>query len=479
MKKKKLLLVLVSVLLVLAALLSVRPIKRGFLPAQTLGERSIPGAAVCETCRRAITGGLTRNERTYALKNGDSVVFGRMKANADSAYHLIRRDHLSIQDGTVRTFDLASGTWTEMPLSETQLSGACVYIEGSGGSYFSYLPIAYEPMDCDCLRETGSRGYISIEKARDGWDICLCCASLAPDQLCDYTVITSGVPLLDTSDRTRMDERTAATFRGDGRWCYTGYYRFSPDTYIPGGGGCLYRCVATYLTKFTVEWASEERYAEDLSLSTLDTVGLLQNDAGFFPTMPVSVWLRDDYSIPGGFYDTRFNSNLMLLYYAQMGRTGGFEEITNRYFDFYLDYAGRYHHETASGGWLVWDYGSDTAPVHCSLNHQLCEILVLCDFAEQLSRPELSELADRMLLGVEDTGLDWVREDGDLHYCYMPDGSYARDDYPYLTYNDLYDLQNRLEAMGRERNETLDGLMAIKLRWMQENGVTDFKGSAD
>lgn len=479
MKKKKCLVALAFVLLAILAAAAVRPIKRGFLPAQTLDERSIPGAGVCETSRRAMTGGLTRSERTYAMENGDSVVFGRMTASADSAYHLVRTDHLSVQEGTIRLFDLDSGTWSEAPLSETQLSGACVYIEGSGGSYYSYLPIAYEPMDCDCLRETGSHGYLSVEKARDGWDLRLYCASLTPDTLCDYTVITSGAPLLDTSDPARMNERTSATFRGDGRWCYTGYYRFSPDTYIPGGGGCLYRCVATYLTKFTVEWAPEERYAQDLTLSTLDTVSLLQNDEGYFPTMPVSVWLRDDYGIPGGFYDTRFNSNLMLLYYAQMEKTGGFEEITNRYFDFYVDYAEQHHHETASGGWLIWDYGSDTVPVHCSLNHHLCEILVLYDFAELLDRPELGLLADRMLLGVEDTGLDWVREDGDLHYCYMPDGSYTRNDYPYLTYNDLYDLQNRLEAMGRERSDTLDELMAVKLRWMQENGVTEYKGYAD
>ena len=479
MKKKKLLLVLVPVLLVLAALLSVRPLKRGFRPAKVLDTRAISGAQVRETGRTAFLGGVERLEREYALDNGDSVVFGRMTAITDSAYHLIRTDHLSVSDGTVWCFDADSGTWSDCALREMQLSGACVYLAGEGGSYFSYLPIAYETMDCDCLRETGSRGYISIEKARNGWDICLYCASLAPDQLCDYTVITSGSPLLDTSDRARMDERTAATYRGDGRWCYTGYYRFSPDGYIPCGDGCLYRCVATYLAKFTDQWANEERYAQDLSLSTLDTVGLLQNEKGYFPTMPVCVWLRDDYGIPGGFFDTRFNSDLMLLFYDQMGRTGGFEDVVNRYFDFYLDYAARFHHETASGGWLVWDYGSESVPVHCSLNHQLCEILVLYDYAGQLDCPELSELGDRMLLAIEDTGLDWVREDGDLHYCYLPDGSYGRDDYPYLTYNDLYDLQNRLEAMGRGRNDTLDELMAVKLRWMQENGITDYKGSAD
>ena len=57
----------------------------------------------------------------------------------------------------------------------------------------------------------------------------------------------------------------------------------------------------------------------------------------------------------------------------------------------------------------------------------------------------------------------------------MADGSYGLQDYPYLTYNDLYYLQKELLAMGRERNETLDALMEAKAKWMTQKGITGYE----
>ena len=66
-------------------------------------------------------------------------------------------------------------------------------------------------------------------------------------------------------------------------------------------------------------------------------------------------------------------------------------------------------------------------------------------------------------------------DDSNLHSCRRADGSFGGNDYPYLTYNDLYKLQKELLAMGRPRCETLDTLMAAKLTWMQANEITGYE----
>ena len=110
---------------------------------------------------------------------------------------------------------------------------------------------------------------------------------------------------------------------------------------------------------------------------------------------------------------------------------------------------------------------------HTSLNHQLAEILTLYRSAGRLSRPDLSKLADRMLQAVCDTASGWIRSDGNLHYAVYADGSFGGEDYPYLTYNDLYSLRQYLQAHGRSVPE-LQALMDAKLAWMQANGVTGY-----
>lgn len=55
-----------------------------------------------------------------------------------------------------------------------------------------------------------------------------------------------------------------------------------------------------------------------------------------------------------------------------------------------------------------------------------------------------------MVRGIEQSELLWYKSDGDLNYSYKPDGTCSGQDYPYLTYNDLLELQ-RLYAAGTVR----------------------------
>jgi hypothetical protein len=48
-------------------------------------------------------------------------------------------------------------------------------------------------------------------------------------------------------------------------------------------------------------------------------------------------------------------------------------------------------------------------------------------------------------------------------------------DYPYLTYNDLYNVQNDLERILGMRNPVLDTLMQSKKLWMDKQGIIGYK----
>ena len=109
------------------------------------------------------------------------------------------------------------------------------------------------------------------------------------------------------------------------------------------------------------------------------------------------------------------------------------------------------------------------------MNHQLAEILLLYHLSDSLQDPQLSALADRMLLAITDTTASWIQPNSNLHYAVYPDGSYGGLDYPYLTYNDLYAVQKELEARRGSRDPELDRLMANKKLWMDANGITGYR----
>ena len=86
-----------------------------------------------------------------------------------------------------------------------------------------------------------------------------------------------------------------------------------------------------------------------------------------------------------------------------------------------------------------------------------------------------SQLADKMLKGIENTKTNWVREDGNLNYALMYNGTNnVMVDYPYLTYNDLFELRNILSGYGMQ-NVAVNYLMECKKNYMDKNGITEYR----
>ena len=141
-------------------------------------------------------------------------------------------------------------------------------------------------------------------------------------------------------------------------------------------------------------------------------------------------------------------------------------DVAMDYASYLLSHAGKHAVQTPSGGILVDDYayaGAD--PTHCSLNHQLAEAL----FLFETEVPVGQAMAQRMILGIEDTTAQWLRKDGNLHYAYYPDGTFGGTDYPFLTYNDLLAMDQYLGG-----NNALRVLMGSKREWMDKNRITEY-----
>ncbi len=409
--------------------------------------------------------------RAYTLENGDSVRFSQFTAEAHGEEYAVAS--LPRAGGTVQ-FCAPDGDadWQAATEPGVYVCSFLMVDYPDGSCAMAYVPQSW------ALLENGSRRFLafgSVELTET--EIRLRTPALVPGQTSDFTLVQSDSPLIrwDASEST---SHLWATYRnaGQGRWCYDGYYWPSPVNYIPTGKNVYYRLPAAYLCKSMVYIAADHRLAWDLSAAMLDVMAQQQNAQGFFPTLPGSEWLLGDYEIGPGFYDTRFNTDLMRLFVRTCRERGLFKDVLVRYADFYTAYAASHHRETVSGGWLIDDYyhPDGNLPTHTSLNHQLAEIILLYELGDVLEDPSLTALAERLLLAITDTADNWLRDDGNLHYAVYADGSYGGTDYPYLTYNDLFEMQQVLEAHGRTRSTQLQALMDSKRRWMDANGVTGY-----
>jgi len=416
----------------------------------------------------------------------DSVLL-RQYQLADSTFNMYRIENpsagilffelpLSSSEGTVSVYDPKAQVWSDFPLTEGTFAGSILKIRFSDGSgVFCDMPKSYDLLDCNVIRQTGLTGSVTI--VRKNGSFYLQCASSSKGDFCDCALYvgplgtsspTEGIAWTDCADIWAYYTDT-----DEAKWCFDGYYYTTPPNYDPSGADCYYRCTASYILRLMWEQFDVFPEAKLLALGTLDTVMRNQEENGCWLTGPSCDWLISDYHIYDGFYDTRFNTDLMEYTWkiCRSLNTVLYESQLDAYADFFLNYAAENHHETASG-WLIADYGYDKEHLlpHTALNHHASEILTLYHLSSLLQRSDLKELADKMLQGIRDTGMDWVKEDHNLHYRYNPDGTYGGEDYPRLTYNDLSALQDYLIQTTGTPDETIAALMSEKWIYICNTG---------
>ena len=430
-----------------------------------------------------------RESRIYVLPNGDEFHQIRLSFNSEAEETEVVLDSLLLPDtATMRRYSQESQQWFASPLGEGQISGGQYHISHEEGSLLLVSPQSYLPRENQMLQYLPqSDGYFRSRPAEKGWQLELCSPVYPGAQVeCFYAL--SGEQLVDWQDSVAQELWANYDFTGDNRWCYDGYYYLAPENYIPSGENYYHRLSAAYIASQCAE--KEGRICFDLALPMLHVMLGLQNDQGYFPTLAGSQWLLTDYGIGAGFYDTRFNSDLVeaLLIMNERFHVPEFADAAMRYGQYYQSMAEKNHYalnagadaETDAGAddsaWLVWDYAYEGCqPNHSSLNHQIAEILVLYRLYDLTGYEDYEDLANTLLRGILALGKRWLLPNNDLAYAYLPDASLGMQDYPYLTYNDLFDLCQALDQRYGSHDPLLDQLMSGKRQWMDKQGISGYK----
>ena len=127
--------------------------------------------------------------------------------------------------------------------------------------------------------------------------------------------MSAARPLLDWSENQNCATVwNAYTANGVAKWCFDGYYRFTPSNYVPTGENYYYRCVASYLIRLMAEQIGSCDAAPSLSICMLDVLVQEQNAYGFWPTPTETSWHAEDFQLTDGLYDKRIYTCLIEIF---------------------------------------------------------------------------------------------------------------------------------------------------------------------
>lgn len=414
--------------------------------------------------------------RTYAYSTGEVFRCGRLTAGDNQPETLVLDEFIMPgETGTARYYN--GRQWKEIPIIEGSYGYGTLFLSTGEASVIVCPPAAYRDMDgvISYIKET--EGRLLIEKKYDGWHFTFVSAPAEPGDNIEYMFLSSPKPLIDWSLEGAEKDWAGYIFSRASRWTYDGYYYTTPDNYIPKVENSFYRLPAAHITgKFVVN-SDKYRAARYFALPMLHVMRELQNDMGFFPTEPGCQWLMDDYGVGPGFFDTRFNADLVLAMMRAIKRLGAdfLTDTVRRYGEYFLGYAA--NQGIADGeGILLPDYWNPAGCgiSHTSLNHQCAQALMCFELSSVLEDSRFYDLAIKLVEGVTDKTDFWMaRSDKNLNYAWL-DGEVVGIDYPYLTYDDIVKLQNAFVYYTGRRSEQLDALAQYKLTWMKKHHVTGY-----
>ena len=352
----------------------------------------------------------------------------------------------------------------ERPLSLSALPGSPFFLRADGREWLVMRPQCYrsEPGGTLLLRSGG--GELRFSRGSGGWRMAAACT--LDEGFASFWYLSAD-RLADEDGYRWYNDCTAGLFGGIHRLTAGGYFYPTAASHLCYAPDRYYRIPAPHIV---VKLAHSPALPAQLcAVAMLDLCRAGASPDGLIPAGVGVDWLLADYSLGPGFYDTRFNTDFAWAL-LDLGTKLDIEEFTGQAARF-AAYLAR-HAAVSEGLCFSPDYGHAAGEAgsvtHTSLNHQAAE-------AAFLFRAGDPAVAERLTAAIEATAEEWIAPSGDLWYARTADGSYFGTDYPYLTYNDLYELQLLLEQVRGERSAPIDRLMAAKLAWMETHGVTGYR----
>lgn len=280
-------------------------------------------------------------------------------------------------------------------------------------------------------------------------------------------------PLVDWGTPHRMQKIVNFDTTNEYLFLADGHYYEKPADYLPCAneeGRFVYKTAASFVHKSAIE-PNSGAYLRLLGLYLLYTRIESFNESGYIPNPCESQWLKADYGIGAGFYDTRFNIDAVcaLLFAERAGEEPRIRETVSRALDFYIAFRAK-HRFPVGGAFFAPDYldaDGVTAADHASLNHSLAEGLALVEAGRQYRRGDYLSEGLQLFDELEKSWYLWIRPNGDLWYGVNRAGEMIRDDYVSVTYNDLVAAVKLFDDMGcLGRYPGLRALLLSKERWL-------------
>ncbi|GAA4708210.1 hypothetical protein [Brevibacillus fulvus] len=435
---------------------------------------------VSEEKWQAIDNGLIKT-KTVRFANGDTYWMKRIEFLSDQASPYSLFIPLSGYEATFRYVDplAAEPAWLSIPLSTT-LPARSGFLQTEQMSMLMNASNLFQTVHSGTVEEQPNYLPIYVYPTAEGYTL----EVQIPQQanfVAEVWGLTSNQPLIDWEyDSAAEVIWHKIDLQYETKWSWDGFYVKTPATYTPYSAQSFWRLPTNYAAYWLLT-EENSRASDELVWVMLDTALANQNEAGYWETLPQSNWLWQDYGIGPNFFDTRFNTDIasLLLKGYEKYHRAEFLQAAKMYAAFLMQHMNENHYLTygTQEGWLVQDYGwtQPHLPTHVSLNHQLQEMNFLYQLYLVTEQPVYRDYADKLLYGIKNTGQRWLKPDGNLHYAYLNDGTFGLQDYPYLTYNDLVEAQNLLSRLYGMTDPDLLELMSSKKRWMDENGIYDYR----
>jgi len=287
--------------------------------------------------------------------------------------------------------------------------------------------------------------------------------------------ILSTSPQIDWKNRKALDAARVGDLVRYRKLSTDGIYYLTPANYYPTDKTAFWPNPGYHVGELYLKQEAG-RYFGNIAISSMYTAIETQNRDGFWPTTPRSDWLYNDYGIPEGFYDTRFNTDAALFLLHMFKKTGERQALAaaGKYAAWLRKYVRNQGIPTSGGGMLVPDYfkpGVAHKKTHVSLNHLVTEMNFLYELYLADRNIENLKTAHRIRQAVRDTGRNWIRPDGDLHYAYLGNGKYGMQDYPLLTLKDLRLSQELITRVDGGPDEMFQTLIEAKENYLKKNNL--------
>lgn len=421
--------------------------------------------------------GYRYTQNTYQFE-GNGYYFCRQIDYLDDITDYRTSFYIPGKEGTLRHYK--NGQLIEQPLKNGKLpTGSKLFIDTDAYSYILGQGYNYEELEDGTVQSVGTAS-IYLKKYEDRWRITYV-FDKHPGTFGIMWGVGSPKQLVDFDYGSNKDIWAAYDLDDCARILLDGYYFKSPDSYIPSTSNSYWKIPSMYLASSFVKTGGS--LASDLMGQSLLFTGLTNiNPEGYFPSLPKSRWLFETYNIDGGFFDTRFNADMIETYMLAYNKFGHpeFREAYTRLITHYTNHIRSNHFTFTSGtdiGWLVSDYSHPDLKVktHSSLNHQLQAIHIYLTCYEMEHDSNYYNYAKKMLNGIKLTRDLWIMESGNLEYAFLPSGRMGYTDYPYLTYNDLQRVQDDLRRIDGQPDSDLASLSESKLLWMEACGISGYQ----